>query len=167
MSYPPQQPMTIGNRNVKGLIEGPEGRKWSHELCNNCECFGATETSSVCPCIIFGKVKHRYRSLNRRGSPDPEKGGCCSADCVIHGTLAILCFGWVMQMMLRGNIRDRYNIQGNSCGDCCEAFWCSPCELTQESRELELEEQTYGRSLDPQQARAAAVAAHLDGTMDR
>jgi Cys-rich protein (TIGR01571 family) len=44
------------------------------------------------------------------------------------------------QIGSRGNIRDRYRIEGGGCGDCMSAWCCTPCELTQESRELELEE---------------------------
>ena len=47
-------------------------------------------------------------------------------------------------MMQRGAIRGRYNIKGGGCGDCCASFCCAPCELTQEARELQLEEETYG-----------------------
>lgn len=47
--------------------------------------------------------------------------------------------------MLRGDIRGRYNIKGGSVGDCCAAFWCQCCQLTQEAREIELEEGTFGK----------------------
>jgi len=47
--------------------------------------------------------------------------------------------------MLRGSVRGRYNIEGGSVGDCCTTCWCKPCALTQESREIELEEETYGK----------------------
>ena len=48
--------------------------------------------------------------------------------------------------MLRRTIKERYNIKGGAVQDCCIAYWCTPCELTQESREIELEEniQVYG-----------------------
>ena len=42
----------------------------------------------------------------------------------------------------RGIIRGRYKIDGGICGDYCAACWCTPCELTQESREIELEERS-------------------------
>ena len=46
--------------------------------------------------------------------------------------------------MNRGHVRSRYNIKGGGCGDCCASFFCAPCQLVQESRELELEEQSFG-----------------------
>lgn len=48
-----------------------------------------------------------------------------------------------LQIGNRGSIRERYRIKGGSFGDCCTVFCCSPCELTQESRELDLEEQSF------------------------
>lgn len=48
-------------------------------------------------------------------------------------------------MFQRGNTRARYNIKGGGLGDCCTAFCCLPCDLTQESREIELEEQSFRR----------------------
>jgi hypothetical protein len=40
-----------------------------------------------CPCIVYSKVKHRYQHLNSKGYPDPENGGCCNSDCMIHGVI--------------------------------------------------------------------------------
>ena len=54
--------------------------------------------SCWCPCITYGKVKRRYDHLNRRGSPDPEHGGCFTSDCMIHGAITYCGFGWVMQV---------------------------------------------------------------------
>ncbi|KAJ3517715.1 hypothetical protein NLJ89_g331 [Agrocybe chaxingu] len=149
MSYT-QQPMATpgmivqGNRNVRNLPSDAEGREWSNGLCGCCDAPGTCIVAWCCPCITYGKVKRRYEHLNSKGYPDPENGGCCNSDCVVHGFVTFCGFGWVMQMMNRGNIRSRYNIKGGGCGDCCASFWCTPCELTQESIEVELEEQSYG-----------------------
>jgi Cys-rich protein (TIGR01571 family) len=37
----------------------------------------------------------------------------------------------VVALQLRSAVRARYAIQGDGCGDCCAAFWCLPCVLTQ------------------------------------
>jgi hypothetical protein len=47
-------------------------------------------------------------------------------------------------MKLRTSIRERYNIQGGGCTDCWTALCCSSCELTQASREIGLEELSFG-----------------------
>ncbi|KAF8811653.1 PLAC8-domain-containing protein [Phlegmacium glaucopus] len=135
--------VTAGNRNANNVPMGPDGREWSNGLCG---CFGDFGTCIVAwcfPCITYGQVKRRYEHLNSKGYPDPDNGGCCSSDCLIHGCLTSCGFGWVLQMGTRSSIRGRYSIKGGSCGDCCTALCCTPCELVQESRELELEERTY------------------------
>jgi len=49
-----------------------------------------------------------------------------------------------LQFLEREKIRKRYAIEGSTLGDCCAAFWCGTCELTQAAREIELEEQLLG-----------------------
>jgi len=52
-----------------------------------------------CPCIVYGKVQHRYEHLNSKGYPDPENGGgCCNSDCMIHGVISWCGFGFVLQV---------------------------------------------------------------------
>ncbi|KIM38033.1 hypothetical protein M413DRAFT_448072 [Hebeloma cylindrosporum] len=150
MSYtqqPGAQPAMVaaGNRNVKNLPVGADGREWSNGLCGCCDDAGTCIVACFCPCIVYSQVKHRYEHLNSKGYPDPEHGGgCCNSDCMIHGLIAWCGFGWILQMAQRTSIRGRYNIKGGGCSDCCSAYCCTPCELTQESRELQLEEESFG-----------------------
>lgn len=46
-------------------------------------------------------------------------------------------------MGTRASIRARYRIGGNGCNDCLAAACCTPCDLVQESRELDIEEKQY------------------------
>jgi Cys-rich protein (TIGR01571 family) len=134
-----------GNRNAKNMPVDADGREWSHGLCGCMSACGTCLCATCFPCVIYGKNKHRYDHLNFQGVPHPEHGGsCCSGSCIGHGLLTICGFGFVLQMMNRGNVRNRYNIKGGGCGDCCTSFWCAPCQLVQESREIELEEQSFG-----------------------
>jgi hypothetical protein len=41
-------------------------------------------------------------------------------------------------MLKRGEIRERYNIKGSGCDDCCVSFWCSPCALMQQDNEVKI-----------------------------
>ena len=117
MQPQPMPAMTVaGNRNVKNLPVGPEGREWSNGLCG---CLGAPGTctspellhipfliilsglvSWCCPCITYGRNKRRYEHLNSRGTPDPEHGGLISSDCLLHGCISVVGFGWVMEVGL-------------------------------------------------------------------
>ncbi|KAF8960423.1 PLAC8 family-domain-containing protein [Flammula alnicola] len=133
-----------GNRNAKNLPINGDGREWSNGLFDCFGDFGTFIVSCCLPCVTYGQVKRRYEHLNQKGYPDPEHGGFCTSDCMINGCLALCGCGFIMQMTTRGSLRSRYNIQGGGCGDCCTALCCTPCELTQESRELELEESSFG-----------------------
>lgn len=52
--------------------------------------------------------------------------------------MQLLGFAWVVQFLQRGNIRKKYQIDGDECKDCCLVFWCGGCELCQEHRETEI-----------------------------
>ncbi|KAF9479496.1 PLAC8-domain-containing protein [Pholiota conissans] len=137
--------MTVGggNRNAKNLPVEADGREWSNGLF---DCGGDCATfliSCFVPCVTYGQIKRRYEHLNTKGYPDPEHGGFCSSDCMIHGCFTFCGCGFIMQMMNRGSIRGRYNIKGGGCGDCCTALCCTPCELAQEAQELSLEENSF------------------------
>jgi Cys-rich protein (TIGR01571 family) len=48
-----------------------------------------------------------------------------------------------MLMASRTNVRSRYNIRRGAMDDCLAAWCCRPCSLTQQSREIELEENSF------------------------
>ena len=43
----------------------------------------------------------------------------------------------------RSDVRARYNVRGGAAGDCLASLCCHVCALTQERREIELEESTF------------------------
>ncbi|RDB17453.1 Protein PLANT CADMIUM RESISTANCE 3 [Hypsizygus marmoreus] len=135
-----------GNRNVKNLPSDAKGREWSHGLCDCCSDSGTCILALCCPCVIFAQNKKRSDHLTHKGVPDPESGGgFFSQDCFVHGCLTALTgMGWVLQLGTRSNARLHYAIKGGACGDCLVHACCTPCALTQESREIELEEQSFG-----------------------
>ncbi|ETW76056.1 hypothetical protein HETIRDRAFT_390466 [Heterobasidion irregulare TC 32-1] len=152
MSYVNNQPQATtqmqvlpgGNRNASNKSYGPNGeRGWSHGICS---CFGDCGTCCLsfwCPCIAYSQNKHRLEHLEQHGAPHPEGGESCTGDCAIHTLLNCFGCGWVLQIGTRSDVRRRYRIRGSTCGDCCTAFWCQPCELVQDSREIELEEKSF------------------------
>jgi Cys-rich protein (TIGR01571 family) len=143
------QPMPQSGMNPKGP-GGPAGaqydangeRDWSNGLL---DCFGDCGTCCLayfCPCLVYQQVKNRITYLNLNGRPDPQRGGSgFGGDCILWGALTGCCgLGWVLQMSTRATLRTRYRIRGGGCTDCLAAGCCMPCELTQESRELDVEE---------------------------
>jgi len=49
----------------------------------------------------------------------------------------------VIQLGTREEIRGRYGIRGSGVSDCLVSWCCHSCALTQERREIELEEQNF------------------------
>ncbi|KAH6908821.1 PLAC8 family-domain-containing protein [Coprinopsis sp. MPI-PUGE-AT-0042] len=147
MSYEAKPQMTVaqgggGNRNVNNVPVGPEGREWSNGLFSCCDTPGTFCTSYCCPCITYGRVRSRYKHLNDHGTVDPEMGGTFGPDCLTYCLTAFLGAACLFHMWNRGEIRQRYNVKGSCFKDFLTACCCAPCGLTQESRELELEEQS-------------------------
>jgi len=80
------------------------------------------------------------RTLSRLFDPTPSNCSLVLAFLVLIPSL----FAMSKQMMNRSTIRSRYNIRGDGCSDCLTSFCCTCCQLVQESREIELEEQSLG-----------------------
>ncbi|KAF8325756.1 PLAC8 family-domain-containing protein [Cantharellus anzutake] len=133
-----------GNRNALGKpLNGPAGhRDWSFGLCDFC---GACQTclfAFCCPCFAYGQNMSRLKYLKNQGTPHPEGGTVLNAESVTYYAFMHLYIPGCYSMIGRREVRKRYNIEGNLCTDCLTQCFCSPCSITQESREIELEEQT-------------------------
>ncbi|KAI0053149.1 PLAC8-domain-containing protein [Auriscalpium vulgare] len=139
--------MSVDRGNALHKPRDGEGKRdFNHGLCS---CFGACGTTCFafcCPCIVHGKNKARLRHLTQHNSPDPEGGSSVNGDCIAHCILnGVGGWAFILQMLVRRDVRDRYRIRGNGCTDCLAAYCCQCCELVQESRELEDEERTFGQ----------------------
>lgn len=96
--------------------------------------------ASCCPCYVFGKNAQKIRKLDS-----------CYGPCLTYTALRYLlpCYLPCYSGDLRKEIREKFNISGNSLRDCCvhclNGFSCSAA-LVQEARELEL--RGYGNWMD-------------------
>ncbi|KAN0139503.1 PLAC8 domain containing protein [Lactarius tabidus] len=136
--------VTGGKRNALNREVGVDGqRDWSHGL------FSCTEECCLCcwaawcPCVVYSKTKQRLQHLQNRGTPLPGGGERYNADCCIYGCLVIPGYAWILQIGNRANLRTRYDIRGGTMGDCLTSWCCHSCSLTQERREIELEEKSF------------------------
>jgi Cys-rich protein (TIGR01571 family) len=118
-------------------------------------------SATFCPCVVYGQNRQRLRQLHRHATPLQGEGERCNQDCRLYCCMAVPCFFWVfqvcsewwtsglhvesrgIQMGSRSDIRNRYDIRGESHEDCLNSLCCRPCALTQESREIELEEKSF------------------------
>ncbi|KAI0525948.1 PLAC8 family-domain-containing protein [Xylaria bambusicola] len=143
--YAQPAPMAT-SRQAPVHLEKPEG-EWQNGICSCGPC-GSCLLAWCLPCILLGRTSERIRD------PSMETADSLNSDCLIHG--AVTCFtgcGWIYAMIKRGEIRERYGIQGSGCGDCCVSFWCSCCALIQQDNEVKIREKgrvnTQGYQVQP------------------
>ncbi|KAH9052686.1 PLAC8-domain-containing protein [Lactarius vividus] len=133
-----------GNKNVLNREVGVDGRRdWSFDLFDCTSKCGLCCFAYWCPCVVYSKNKQRLHQLQGRGTPLPGGGDAVDVNCCLHCCLLVPGCSWIVQTGGRSDVRARYNVRGNTVGDCC-AVWCCPsCSLTQEGREIELEENSF------------------------
>ncbi|KAH9968279.1 PLAC8 family-domain-containing protein [Russula dissimulans] len=130
-----------GNKNSQNCQIGVDGkRKWSYGLLDCFSACGLCCWATWCPCVVYSTNKQRLRQLRYQGTSLQGGGDTCDDHCLIHGGLSVLGCSWVLQLHERAEARDRYGIRGSAVGDCFTSLLCCPCALTQERREIELEE---------------------------
>lgn len=73
-----------------------------------------------CPCYASGKVAE---SLGK--------------SCLLHGCLALTPIRLCTGTWLRGQVREKYNIEGNTCTDLLSHLCCGCCAIIQEANEIQ------------------------------
>ncbi|KAG8882694.1 hypothetical protein FRB98_003523 [Tulasnella sp. 332] len=146
----PTDPYQLNSLNKP--VDGNGERSWSYGLCgcfNTCRSTGVCCVASWLPCFIYGANKTRLEHLERHGMPEPDAGQWCGRDAWCYGSLyACFAIGWVLQIGERSETRRHYHVRGWSGFDCLAAYFCTPCALTQEHREIELEENAIIQRLE-------------------
>ncbi|GAB4838953.1 Protein CADMIUM RESISTANCE 2 [Ancistrocladus abbreviatus] len=104
------------------------GGQWSTGLCDCCSDVPRCCLTCWCPCITFGQIAEIV-----------DKG---TSSCGVSGALYALLLGltgcqWIYSCTYRSKLKQQYGIPTNTCKDCCTHYWCEPCALCQEYRELQ------------------------------
>ncbi|KAK9742486.1 hypothetical protein RND81_03G176500 [Saponaria officinalis] len=125
-----QQPATGIPLAAQSYTPPPHGQvgEFSTGLCDCFSDAGLCCLTCCCPCITFGRIAEIV-----------DKG---SSSCGVSGALYALIMGftacqWVYSCTYRAKLKAQYGMQESCLNDCCTHFWCEPCALCQEYRELQ------------------------------
>lgn len=98
-----------------------------------CSCFddcGVCCKTIWCPCVTYAEIKE---ALHGGEVPKQCCTPCCRYFCLCTFAPLFLC---CITAPTRKDIRTKYDLKADCCGDCCTSFWCQPLALCQERREL-------------------------------
>ncbi|KAL9949854.1 hypothetical protein D7B24_006167 [Verticillium nonalfalfae] len=105
-------------------------QKWENSLCNCAPC-GSCLLGTFLPCMLLGKTSERMRDPTMRNYQP------INVDCMLMcGITYFTCCGWIYAMIKRGEIRERFHIEGSGLRDCCTTYWCPCCALIQQDKEV-------------------------------
>uniref|UniRef100_A0A3P8SET9 Plac8 onzin related protein 1 n=1 Tax=Amphiprion percula TaxID=161767 RepID=A0A3P8SET9_AMPPE len=117
--YPPDMAFIQQPAQVVMVSTSQGHSAWSTGLCDCCNDMGTCCFGCWCfPCM-------QCQTAN-------DFGWCCCKP-----FLDFCCCG-VVSCKLRSAMRERYNIPGSFCDDCCKLMWCYSCVWSQMNRELKV-----------------------------
>ena len=136
--------------------------RWSTGLCHCCDDPANCLVTCMCPCVTFGQIAE---VVNKGSRCKPSSNAnlcifieflklkCCllsdgifvfwpfHAACAASGTVYGLLLGFtglscLYSCFYRSRLRGQYDLEEAPCVDCLVHFFCEPCALCQEYREL-------------------------------
>ncbi|KAI0011571.1 PLAC8-domain-containing protein [Xylariaceae sp. FL0662B] len=132
---PPAQFPMGGSEAPRPTAYGQHGGAWQAGLCSCGPCTTCLLGWCV-PCVLLGQTSERIRD------PSMQDADLMNSDCLIHGALTCFTgFGWIYALLKRGEIRERFEIEGSGCNDCCVSYWCPCCALIQQDNEVKMRQQ--------------------------
>ena len=94
-------------------------------LCGCCDDCGS------CCCVLCGCAPCLFGQ-----NAEKIDGSSCCLMCLAYGCLLNFSLCWIPHCIKRKDLRNRYGLREEPCGDCPTTFCCGPCALCQEARFL-------------------------------
>ncbi|GLI61814.1 hypothetical protein VaNZ11_004323 [Volvox africanus] len=151
----------------------PEGTQWSTGLCDCCARPGGGALGCVALCMPFVQFGVLAEEISKDGPAFAGGSFCCAASLfglldVVAALLHLNLFPGVhlvptsalLHMKMRGHLRTKYGIKGSVLSDLCTTWWCGPCALAQETREIVIQAQKDQEARD-----GAKGTTHMLGHM--
>ncbi|GFR47355.1 hypothetical protein Agub_g9061 [Astrephomene gubernaculifera] len=122
--------------------------KWSTGLCDCCAHPGGGALGCVSMCLPFVQYGVLAQQLPKgatyfSGSFGNAAGAFLCLDCVsatfncsLWPGVSLLPTSALLHMHMRSHLRTKYGIKGCWFNDLCTSWWCGPCALAQETREM-------------------------------
>ncbi|CAJ1030469.1 putative PLAC8 family [Leishmania shawi] len=110
-------------------VVGSVTRPWHYSLCVTC-----TEMNSCLECY-FCTVCQLSRQFNMfyNNTPELHLPVCAAVTALNVGGVPSV---FVLEYIIRADIRRRYGIEGNCVKDCCVSWLCGPCAVQQQFLEM-------------------------------
>ncbi|OJJ30829.1 hypothetical protein ASPWEDRAFT_119160 [Aspergillus wentii DTO 134E9] len=128
----PSGPPTYQQANTDQGRDITQSKHWNYSLFDCCSPGSLCLTACCLPCLTFGKTRARTRDASL------QDFHYINTDCSLFTFLGFFYSHWIIQTIRRGEMRERFGIEGSCCGDCCAAFCCGCCAIIQEEKEAEL-----------------------------
>ncbi|KAL2855933.1 PLAC8 family-domain-containing protein [Aspergillus pseudoustus] len=123
--------------------------EWNHSLW---DCFSPVKECFLgwcCPCALYGRTAERLED------PALKEGSYVNGDCCLFYLASCCGLYWVLMMMKRRDLREKFGIKGSVGEDCILSCCCSCCVLVQQEKELDAQAnrlQTGGYQAPPNMA---------------
>lgn len=121
VSYPSYHQL-VQSQQPQIAIATPE--PWNESLCGCCSDCSSCMLTSLYPCVQFG--------LNQEALDD---GSCCSQATQYYLLSSIGCC-CLLHTSRRAQLRAKYNLAEEGCGDCLTTTLCPALAICQEAREI-------------------------------
>ncbi|XP_047064184.1 cell number regulator 2-like [Lolium rigidum] len=101
---------------------------WTTGLCGCFDDAGSCCLTFFCPCVAFGRIAE---------IADQGATSCCVSGTLYLALATLIGLTPLYSCCYRSRLRAQYGLEEKPCPDCCVHWFCEPCALCQEYRELQ------------------------------